>query len=139
MQTTSATFPFGKNWEHFVRHHLNPERIQAAQKHLAEFLEVSDLRGRSFLDVGCGSGLSSLAAYHLGAVKIVSFDIDADSVNTTTTLWEHAGKPEYWSILHGSVLDSQFLATLEPADIVYSWERSIIPAICGGLSNMLRH
>ncbi|GAK57257.1 probable 3-demethylubiquinone-9 3-methyltransferase [Candidatus Vecturithrix granuli] len=120
-ETSNVTFSFGKNWQDFVHTSLTPERITAAKERLTEFLELSNFTGKHFLDVGCGSGLSSLAAYELGAQKIVSFDLDPDSVRTTAKLKELAGNPEHWTVLQGSILDQQFLRTLEKADIVYSW------------------
>ncbi len=38
-------------------------------------LRLSTLSGPTFLDIGCGSGLFSLAAYQLGAA-VRSFDYD---------------------------------------------------------------
>ena len=75
----------------------------------------------TFLDVGCGSGLHSPAALTAGAKRIVSFDLDSDSVETSRRLWELVGKPKNWVICQGSILDHEFVTTLEPADIVYSW------------------
>jgi 2-polyprenyl-6-hydroxyphenyl methylase/3-demethylubiquinone-9 3-methyltransferase len=84
-------------------------------------LGVPDLRGKYFLDVGSGSGLSSLAALDAGAARIVSFDVDPHSVETTRKLHAFRGSPSHWQVLHGSALDDAFLASIEPADIVYSW------------------
>lgn len=120
-RTTNVTFSFGKNWQDFVHSSLTPARIQAAKERLVEFLELPNLTGKHFLDVGCGSGLSSLAAYELGAQRIVSFDLDPYSVSTTLRLKQFVENPEHWTVLQGSILDQGFLQTIEKADIVYSW------------------
>jgi SAM-dependent methyltransferase len=121
MQPEKVSFSFGKNWCDFVSTYFTPERVTIAKRHLAEFLEMPDLKGKSFLDIGCGSGLSSLAAYELGAATIVSFDLDPEAVNTTKKLKELAGNPAHWTIVQGSILDDQFISALAKADIVYSW------------------
>jgi SAM-dependent methyltransferase len=121
MSQMNAPFAFGKNWDAFVKAYYSDERCDISKQHILRFLGVADLCGRTFLDVGCGSGLSSLAALRAGAQRVISFDVDADSVATTRRLWDFAGRPEHWTILHGSVLDRRFLETLEPADVVYSW------------------
>lgn len=120
-ENTQATFSFGKNWEKFVETHFTPERVDISRKHILDFLGMSDMTGKYFLDVGCGSGLSSLAAFKAGAARIVSFDVDPCSVKTTAKLCELQGNPKTWTVLQGSALDNKFLATLEPADILYSW------------------
>ena len=114
-------FGFGKNWAEFVDAHLSEERIDTAQEHLLRFLGLTDLSGKTFLDIGCGSGLHSLAALRGGAERIVSFDYDPDSVATTKHLRSFAGDPSHWSVMQGSVLDQSFMRELEAADIVYSW------------------
>lgn len=118
---TPISFSFGKNWDQFVRNHFSEERVAIAGNHLLAFLGLGDLKGRSFIDIGCGSGIHSLAAFRAGADRIVSIDLDPYSVSTTTRLHEAVGKPVNWSVHHGSALDKAMLATLKPADIVYSW------------------
>ncbi len=117
----SERFEFGKNWQDFVSRHLNEERQRQARESLTSFLQVDNLQGKTFLDVGCGSGLFSLAAHQLGARWITSFDYDLRSVECTRRLRESAGAPPQWTVLQGSVLDPEFLARLERADIVYAW------------------
>lgn len=121
MQDENLSFSFGENWQDFVEHHLTPEKIAVAKQHMLEFLGASDIKGKYFLDIGCGSGLSSLAAYEAGAKKIVSFDRDPYSVRTTEQLKKMAGNPSHWTIFQGSILDNEFIGTLDKADIVYSW------------------
>jgi SAM-dependent methyltransferase len=121
MTQDNMRFGFGKNWAEFIDAHFNEERIQEAQDHLLRFLHLPSLEGRTFLDIGCGSGLHSLAALRAGAKRIVSFDYDPDSVRTTQHLRAFAGEPSHWTVQQGSVLDKIFMGTLEPADVVYSW------------------
>ena len=121
MVDTPVTFSFGKNWQDFVDHYFISERVTIAKEHLLELLQFADLAGLSFLDIGCGSGLSSLAALEAGAANIVSFDVDEHSVQATAVIRQRAGNPEHWQISQGSILDQKFLHTLTPADIVYSW------------------
>lgn len=113
-------FRFGDNWRRFLRV-LNDERIGEAEKSLMEYLQADDLEGRTFLDIGSGSGLSSLVARRRGA-SVVSFDYDPQSVSCTAELKRryYDGDPN-WRILEGSVLDRDFLKSLGTFDVVYSW------------------
>jgi 2-polyprenyl-6-hydroxyphenyl methylase/3-demethylubiquinone-9 3-methyltransferase len=114
-------FGFGKNWEDYVQKNFSDERVEISRQHLLAFLELEDLQGKTFLDIGCGSGLHSLAALRSGAAGIFSFDYDDDSVATTRKLREMAGNPAQWEVQQGSILDLDFLRSIQPADIVYSW------------------
>jgi 2-polyprenyl-6-hydroxyphenyl methylase/3-demethylubiquinone-9 3-methyltransferase len=113
-------FEFGKNWTRFLSV-LNDDRIAEAERSLTEMLQVQSLAGMSFLDVGCGSGLYSLAARRLGA-KVHSFDFDPQSVACTRELKRrYYPKDDHWTISEGSALDSAYVETLGQFDIVYSW------------------
>lgn len=117
--STGRRFAFGANWQSFVKL-VDETRIEGARRSLTETLGVSDLAGCTFLDIGCGSGLFSLAAHHLGA-RVRSFDFDPDSVAAAVELRrEHAPHSE-WSIEQGSILDEQYVAGLGCFDVVYSW------------------
>ncbi len=121
MDKDGITFSFGRNWEDFIKTSFSDERVEIAKAHLLDFLEMEDLRGKYFLDIGCGSGIHSLAALLLGAEKVVSFDVDEYSVKAAEMVRERKGRHFNWEILRGSILDQDFLSRIEPADIVYSW------------------
>jgi 2-polyprenyl-6-hydroxyphenyl methylase/3-demethylubiquinone-9 3-methyltransferase len=113
-------FEFGKNWASFLKL-LDDEKIRQAVNSLQEKLGTDSLNGKSFLDIGSGSGLFSLAARKLGA-KVVSFDYDPESVACTRELKQRyfTGDPD-WDVQQGSVLDPDYLRSLGKFDIVYSW------------------
>jgi SAM-dependent methyltransferase len=115
------TFSFGQNWQKYVSCRLTPQCEEIALNSLTEFVGRNDFRGLSFLDIGCGSGLFSLAALRLGASRIVSLDVDTSSVECTESLRRAAGTPDHWKVMEGSILDQTAIANLEPADIVYAW------------------
>jgi SAM-dependent methyltransferase len=114
-------FGFGANWADYLEKHFSEERLSIAQRHLLGFLKLEDLKGKSFLDIGCGSGLHSLSAWRAGARPLFGFDYDPQSVATTKLLRKLAGEPADWQVVQGSVLDDAFMQSLPKADIVYSW------------------
>lgn len=118
---SEARFAFGRNWRSFLDT-INEERVRVAERSLTEMLEAEDLRGRVYLDAGCGSGLFSLAACRLGASRVVSFDVDPDSVEATRQLKARMlPDADHWSIQTGDVTDRAYCEGLGIFDIVYSW------------------
>ena len=113
-------FAFGENWSRFLQI-LDDHRIAGAEKSLKSMLGVDTLSGRSFLDIGSGRGLFSLAARNLGA-SVHSFDYDPQCV---ACAWELKGRyysdDSAWTISRGSVLDAAYLKSLGKFDVVYSW------------------
>jgi 2-polyprenyl-6-hydroxyphenyl methylase/3-demethylubiquinone-9 3-methyltransferase len=81
---------------------------------------MPSLSGRTFLDIGCGSGLHALAALRLGAAQVAAIDLDPDSVATSrrvlTTLWGRSN----WSVEPLSVFDLD-ARSFGQFDVVYSW------------------
>ena len=113
-------FEFGKNWKQFVKV-LGEDRISEAEKSLKQMLEIDDFKDKSFLDIGSGSGLFSLAARKLGA-KVHSFDNDELSVACTMELERRFSPNDVnWTIEQGDVLDVDYLKSLGEFDVVYSW------------------
>ncbi|MDQ3678652.1 MAG: methyltransferase, partial [Actinomycetota bacterium] len=113
-------FEFGENWIRFLEV-LDDERIVEAQASLREMLGRDDLRDLTFLDIGSGSGLFSLAAARLGAQRVHSFDYDPSSVRCTSELRRrHGSHQSNWTIAQGSALDASYLESLGLFDVVYS-------------------
>ena len=121
MSGSEIRFAFGKNWRRFLGY-VNEERIAEAGRSLRDMLEVDNLSGKSFLDIGCGSGLFSLAAMRLGAARVHSFDYDAQSVACAKELQHRCfSESSNWTIEQGSALDTAYLSRLGKFDVVYSW------------------
>jgi SAM-dependent methyltransferase len=113
-------FGFGSNWARFVAE-ISEKKIGRAQDSLARMIETDSLEGKSFIDIGSGSGLFSLAARRLGA-EVFSFDFDPDSVACTRELRRRYFENDArWSVERGSVLDQSFTSKLPKFDVVYSW------------------
>ena len=137
-------FEFGKNWSRFLTT-LDDQRIAEAERAITGMLELPDLTGKRFLDIGSGSGLSSLAARRLGA-SVHSFDFDPHSVACTTELRRrYFPQDDSWKVEEGSALDADYVRSLGEFDIVYSWgvlhhtgemwkalENAQIPVAAGG-------
>ncbi len=119
LKDQSTHFAFGKNWASFANQ-MGQVEIEEARKGLVKLLPEEELKGRSFLDIGCGSGVHALAAAACGVGHIMAVDIDPDSVATTRRVLERSGISVPWQAEQVSVFD------LAPArhgtfDIVYSW------------------
>lgn len=118
-ETKEIRFAFGKNWASFSKE-IDDEKVNQAIKRLAALISPLSLTGKRFLDIGCGSGLHSLAALELGAASVTAFDLDPDSVSTAQAVLGARGDDKPYSVRIRSVLDAT------PAedglfDMVYSW------------------
>lgn len=115
---TAVRFPFGKNWTNYIAH-MNDGRIAQAASDLGKL--TGDIQGKSFLDIGCGSGIHSLGALKLGASRVFSFDYDQDSVAASQEMKRRYAPQSDWHIEQGSVLDENYMRSLGQFDVVYSW------------------
>lgn len=116
----TGRFAFGRNWRRFLRV-LTSERIAIAEASLQAALGTGDLTGRTFLDIGSGSGLFSLCARRMGAA-VVSFDHDPEAVACTLELRaRHFPDDAGWTVRQGSILDDRFVRSLGTFDVVYAW------------------
>lgn len=119
LTTLDSHFAFGENWKDFVSH-VSEERIAEATKGLTRLFPNDELRGKRFLDVGCGSGLSMLAALRLGAAHVAGLDIDPSSVEAANALLTGHADRQSWEVHERSALASA-VEDLGSFDIVYSW------------------
>jgi predicted RNA methylase len=118
LKAVDTHFEFGENWASFSKLIGTEQEVQSIDG-LRRILGES-VRGKSFLDVGSGSGLSALAAAHLGAERILAVDIDPQSVHTTRSLLNSRNLEVQWDVKEASIfdLDSNCIGKF---DVVYSW------------------
>src|SRR5262249_47640698 len=112
-------FRFGENWASYAKL-ISKDHLEQAKSGLLKLIRAEDITGKSFLDIGCGSGLHALAAAQLGAGRILAIDLDPESVATATTVLSNSNLAVPWRTEVNSVfeLDPIRLGTF---DIVYSW------------------
>ena len=111
-------FEFGANWQDYAKT-VDKTRIDSAIAGLRK-LFPEGLAGKTILDIGCGSGLHSLAALSLGAATVLATDIDENSVSATHDLLEKYAPNGKWEARIVSVFDAS-PGDLGTFDVVYSW------------------
>jgi SAM-dependent methyltransferase len=111
-------FEFGENWESYSKT-IDQTRIDSAIEGVRK-LFPEGLAGKTFLDIGCGSGLHSLAALSLGAASVLAIDIDENSVSTAHAVLAQYAPNTNWATRVLSVFDTS-LAELGTFDVIYSW------------------
>src|SRR4051812_14270637 len=114
-------FDFGANWQDYSVHAADLGTVEAAEKSLCELLQVDNLAGQYVLDLGCGSGLFSIAAVRLGA-QVTAADVNPLCIQVTeqnaARFLENSGA---LNIRRLSALDKEALSACGLFDIVYSW------------------
>jgi 2-polyprenyl-6-hydroxyphenyl methylase/3-demethylubiquinone-9 3-methyltransferase len=115
----SKHFAFGKNWADYS-HTITEADIDSAKTELQKLLDLESLEGRTFLDIGCGSGIHSLCALKLGAESVHALDIDPDSVDTTRTVLAKYWDGDNFKVEQQNIFTAD-AARLSRHDIVYSW------------------
>jgi SAM-dependent methyltransferase len=114
------TFSFGENWKDYLS--TIDERVaQVASKDIEEWIGTPQIEGRRVVDVGSGSGVSSLCFYNASPAELISFDYDEHSVEATKSLRDRVCDGGMWKIMRGSILDKAFVDPLGIFDVVYSW------------------
>ena len=107
-------FSFGENWQRYLDE-VDEAQLQQAEESLQRSFAGAELAGETFIDLGCGSGVFSLAARHLGA-RVTSVDVDPASVACAERLRD--AQDDDWQVRLASILEPE---TLPRGSRVYSW------------------
>lgn len=119
LTSVESHFAFGKNWLDYSQK-IDEAKIEQAILDLQRLSGLDRLDGLSFLDIGCGSGLHSLAALRLGALRVCGVDIDGDSVaasESTIRRFAPEANAQFRQISVFELHPEEFGAF----DLVYSW------------------
>jgi len=114
-------FDFGSNWEAFSDRWIDAERVDVAVRSLQSLLGRDNLNGVSFLDVGCGSGLFSIAAYRLGASRIMGIDINPRCIEVSERNRDRLAPGAPITFQTASALSAESVGALGMFDLVYAW------------------
>lgn len=120
MRLGKRVFDFGANWRSYSLHVLDVQRVEEARKSLVELLGGDGLAGRTFVDVGCGSGLFAIAASQAGAARVVGLDLDPRCIEVARENQKRFGA-EAVSFLAASILNREAIRPLGTFDVVYAW------------------
>ena len=110
-------FGFGRNWLRYSKT-IDEAALAASTEGVERLLCGLSLKGKSFLDIGCGSGLHAIAANRLGAASIDAFDYDANSVKATIANFARFAPNARANVSQADILNHQ---GQRKYDVVYSW------------------
>jgi 2-polyprenyl-6-hydroxyphenyl methylase/3-demethylubiquinone-9 3-methyltransferase len=115
---TEVRFGFGENWSNYSRSVGEQDLLNAIAGLERILPDGFDPAGKSFIDIGCGSGLHSVAAARLGFSPIVCTDYDETSVATTRQNARRFGVEGKLQVIRDDILASRIDGRFE---VVYSW------------------
>ena len=115
-------FNFGKNWEEYSLKKLDHNKLKQSADSILGLLDEEEIKTKSFLDIGCGTGIFSIVAMKLGANRVVGIDINPKCIEVarenSRRFLDTDLQPEFKAV---SALDSEALEKLGKFDIVYAW------------------
>lgn len=123
-------FDFGKNWSSFSTYALDARKVEMAKAEFSTLLaHAGGVRGKSFIDIGFGQGLSLLAAAEAGA-SVVGVDINpkcAEVLQRNRHFYPLVERLDF-PVMIGSILDARAVERMRRAspqgglyDVVHSW------------------
>jgi 2-polyprenyl-6-hydroxyphenyl methylase/3-demethylubiquinone-9 3-methyltransferase len=114
-------FDFGQNWADFAEH-INDRKVALADEGFYKLIPQDYLKGKTILDIGCGSGLHALSALRGGAAYVTGIDIDPVAVKTAKKVIEKIWSGKNYSYVAHNILSPKAHPDLQDSyDIVYSW------------------
>jgi 2-polyprenyl-6-hydroxyphenyl methylase/3-demethylubiquinone-9 3-methyltransferase len=116
----NIAFNFGENWQAFSQKSLDADKFKAAIDSLEHLIQSENIKDRSFLDIGCGSGIFAIAASLLGAKKVIGIDISKESIAASVANKDKLAPQNNIAFFHKSIFDDDIFA-MGTFDIVYSW------------------
>jgi 2-polyprenyl-6-hydroxyphenyl methylase/3-demethylubiquinone-9 3-methyltransferase len=119
LKLAETHFSFGENWLGYLSQ-VDEQAKDEAENGLLKLFPREALAGARVLDIGCGSGVHSLAALRLGAAELTAIDIDPNSVKAARQLLGEAPPSVKKDIRVLSIFDAE-PEELGSFDIVYSW------------------
>jgi 2-polyprenyl-3-methyl-5-hydroxy-6-metoxy-1,4-benzoquinol methylase len=122
-------FDFGENWVEFSENALTWDRAMSAVNDFSALFRGIAIESKTFLDIGCGQGLSLLSAEALGA-RVVGCDINSKCIAMVrrNRKYFNAMDKNKVTLVTGSILEDDVVQKLRQSvagsvgyDIVHAW------------------
>lgn len=112
-------FDFGENWTNFSQNAFSKEKIDETKESILKLIDKEAIKDKTFIDVGCGSGLFTISACSLGASQSTGIDISPKCIQAAISNAEKYFPEKKIIFKQQSILD-KFDSNIK-YDIVYSW------------------
>jgi len=120
MENKEISFDFGENWKDYSKNALGEKQLSEAKKSLELLIGKDKIHNKKIFDLGCGSGIFSIALHQLKAKEVIGIDISKESIQTSLENKERFAPESNIKFLHESIFDED-IKKLGKFDLVYSW------------------